>query len=438
MPAPEEIETDVAKRIEDAMMSIDGLKHISSSCMENVNQTLLEFELDIDVDIAATDVREKLDLIRADFPEDVEDPEILKFDVNAKPVVIMALTGDAPIDDLYDYAKNEFKDRITRIAGVAEVELVGGAEREVHVLADRKKLEARGLSIMDLYRAIKTGVRTIPSGRIQDETMEYNVKFKADFDSIADIEEIEIAGENGQRCLIGDIGRVEMTTAELRQMAAVDGRPAISVSVIKKADANTAAVTQRVNSVMIELESALPGGMELVWVTDDGHFVEATVHSAWMGVGMGVVLTAFILFFFLYNFRNLLIVGITMPLTIVIGLFFMEQVGFTLNTSTLIAVAMSVGILVTNSIVVLEAITKRIKEDIDPKEASALGARETVIAVLASAGTNVVVLFPLTLMASRVGMFIKPLALTYGDHDPGVPVHLLFTDPHALLPFVNA
>ena len=159
--SPEEIETDVAKRIEDAVVTIDGLKHVSSACMENVSQTFLEFNLAVDVDIAATDVREKLDLIKADFPEDVEDPKILKFDVSAKPVITLALTGDMPIDELYDYADNILRDRITVLSGVADVQLIGGAERQVHVSLDRNKLAAKGLSSLDVVKSIQEGIREV-------------------------------------------------------------------------------------------------------------------------------------------------------------------------------------------------------------------------------------------------------------------------------------
>ena len=198
---PEEIETDVAKRIEDAVVTIDGLKHVTSSSMENRCQTLLEFHLDVDVDIAATDVREKLDLIRSDFPEDVEDPIIQKFDINATPIVNLALTGDLPIDEIYDYADNTLRDRITTISGVADVQLVGGAKREVHVRLDRQKLAARGLSSMDIVRTIQQGIRTIPSGNIQDGGTEYSVKFDADYKDIKEIGELEIA--NIDKCFPG-------------------------------------------------------------------------------------------------------------------------------------------------------------------------------------------------------------------------------------------
>jgi len=410
--APEEIETDVARRIEDTVVSIDGLKHVSSTCMENMCQTLLEFQLEVDVDVAATDVREKLDTIKAELPADAEDPIIQKFDINAQAIVTLALTGDAPLDEMYDFADNALKDKITVIPGVAECQLIGGAEREVHVILDRDKLAARGLSSLQLMQVVGQEIGTVPSGRVRDRGMEYSVKFKAEYTRVEDIAGLEIAGSNGQRCHIRDVGRVIMTTEEMRQTAWVDGRPAIAVKVVKKADANAVRVANNVREAMTGLNSRLPGGMELVWVTDDGTFIEATNNSAWINVIQGILLTAAILFLFLYNLRALLVVSITMPLTIVIGVFFMQMLGFTLNTSTLIAIGMSVGVLVTNSIVVLEAIVKRLEETGDAKEASRLGAREAFIAVLASAGTNMVVLFPLSMMSSMVGLFIKPLALT--------------------------
>lgn len=410
--SPEQIETDVAKRIEDQVVTIDGLKHVNSACMENVCMTLLEFELDVDVDIAATDVREKLDLIKADFPEDVEDPKILKFDINAKPIINMALTGDVPLDELYDFADNTLRDRLTVLAGVANVELVGGAKREVHVQLDREALAARGLSSLDVVGTLQQGVRTIPSGRVQDAGREYSVKFDAEYATVSEIGNLEVANEDGQRCYLRDVGQVVMTTEELRQQAAIDGRPCIYIKVVKKSEANAVRVVDQVRAAMDRLNRELPGGMELIWVNDDGRFVEATVQSAWVNVGQGIGLTALILFLFLYNVRATFVVAITMPLTVVIGLFFMQLAGYSLNTSTLIAIGMSVGILVTNSIVVLEAIVKRLNRTGDPKEAARLGSKEVAVAVLASAGTNVVVLFPIAMMGSIIVQFMRPLAMS--------------------------
>jgi len=410
--SPEQIETDVAKRIEDQVVTIDGLKHVSSSCMENVCQTMLEFDLKVNVDIAATDVREKLDLIKADFPEDVEDPKILKFDINAQPIIYLALTGELPLDELYDYADNELRDRLTVISGVADAELIGGNIRQVHIVLDRDKLAAKGLASLDIIRAAREGIKLIPSGRIQEKGTEYDVKVDADYYNIADIESLQITGENEQRCYIRDVGKVEMSTKEVRQKAFIDGKPAIYVKIIKKAEANAVKVVDQVRAAIGKLNKDLPGGMKLVWFNDDGTFIKTTIASTWSDIGQGIILTALILFFFLYNIRSTFIIAVTMPLTIVIGLFFMQFLGYTLNISTLLAIGLSIGILVTNSIIVMEAIVDRLNKTKDPKEAARLGTAEVIIAVTASASTNVVVLFPIAMMGGKIGLFMKPLALT--------------------------
>lgn len=410
--SPEELELDVAKRIEDTVSSIEGLKHVSSVCMENVCQTLLEFELNVDVDIAATDVREKIDLIRSDLPEDVEDPIIQKFDINARPIATLALKGTLPVEDLYDYADNELRDRLTVVQGVANVDLIGGAEREVHVELDREKLAARGLSTMDVIEAVRSGVRTIPAGRVQEGGIEYSVKFDADYRSLAQMADLEVANHEGKRCYLRDVGRVLMSTEEVRQAAQLDGTPCVSLRVVKKAEANAVQVVRNLRQAVERINQELPATMELVWLQDDGTFIEAMNQDAWWNVVVGILLTAGILFLFLYELRALVIVSITMPLTIVISLFFIHAIGYTLNAATLIAIGLSVGILVTNSIVVLEAIIARLHKTGNPEESARLGASEVFLAVLASALTNIVVLFPLGAMPTRVGLFMGPLAWT--------------------------
>ncbi|MBX7257513.1 MAG: efflux RND transporter permease subunit, partial [Candidatus Hydrogenedentes bacterium] len=410
--SPSEIETDVAKRIEDAVVSIDGLKHVTSTCMEDHAQTLLEFQLNVDVDTAANDVREKLDLILNDFPEGVEKPKVLKYDINAKPIINLALKGSVPIDDLYDYADNALRDRLSVLSGVAEVQLIGGAEREVHLLLDRQKLAERGLTSADVVQTVAQNVRTIPSGRVRENGTEFAVKFDAEYKSIDAINALELSFKEGSRVYLRDVGKAELASAELRQAALIDGEPCIGMRVVKKADANAVQVVNRVKAAMNSIQSELPGGMELVWISDDGDFIESSVDSAISSIWQGVLLTAAILFLFLYNVRTTIIVAITMPLTVIIGIFFIQSFGYTLNTSTLLSLGLSVGILVTNSIIVLEAIAKRFAEGMSAKEAARVGASEVAVAVIASAGTNIVVLFPIITMGSLVGRFFAPFALT--------------------------
>ncbi|HOC91982.1 MAG TPA: efflux RND transporter permease subunit [bacterium] len=409
---PDELEVDVAKRIEDQVVAIEGLKHVTSMCSENVVITLLQFNTGVDVDIVAMDVREKIDLIRNDFPKDVRDPEILKFNVNEAPVLTMALTGDATIDEMYDFAANDLSDKITTIKGVAQTQVIGGAEREVHVLLDREALAARGLSSMSVVQAISSGVGVIPSGRVSGGSQEHSVKFDADFKRVSDIALIEAANEDGRRNYIGDFAVVKMGTEELRQKATLDGKPCVVVKVVKKADANAVEVIRSVRKAIADINNNIPGGMTLEWVSDDEVFTQAIVDSAWSNTWQGILLTAAILFLFLYNFRTTLIVAITMPITIVIGFLFMGFMGYSLNSSTLLAIGMSIGILVMNSIVVIEAIIKWLERTGRVKESSRMGTAEAAVAVIASAGTNLVVLLPIAMMHNMIGLFLKPFALT--------------------------
>jgi len=410
--SPQEIETDIAKRIEDAVSTIDGLKHVISACMENACQTILEFQLEVDVDIAANDVREKIDLILNDFPEGTEKPKILKFNINSVPIANLALTGELPLDEIYDYADQTLRNRLTVLKGVADVKLIGGAKREVHVTLDRQKLAARGLTSLDVVQTLKQEVKTIPSGRIREDGTEYSVKFDAEYKSIPEIGNLELKGKDGSRCYIRDIGRVEMSTEELRQMSYIDGKPAVAIQVVKRAEANAVKVVDSIRGALDKFQADLPGGMRLVWVSDDAVFIRSSVESTISDIIQGILLTALILFLFLYNVRSTLIVAVTMPTTILIGLFFIGAMGYTLNIATLMSTGLSVGILVTNSIVVLENIVKRFEESGDPKAAANIGASEVLVAVAASAMTNLVVLFPVAFMGTQVGLFFSPFAWT--------------------------
>ncbi|MDR1536181.1 MAG: efflux RND transporter permease subunit, partial [Planctomycetota bacterium] len=409
---PADVEVDVVKRIEDAVASTDGLKHITSSCLENFGQVVIEFTLETDVDVAAFDVRQKVDAIIDDFPGGVDTPIILKVDINATPIVNLALTGTLPISDLYDFADQELSDRLSSIPGVANVDILGGAEREIHVVLDREKVAAAGLSSLDAVQALENGILTVPAGRVRDGGSEFNVRFDGEYRDFRDIAGLQVAGRDGARRYIRDLGRVEAASEEIRQASFIDGRPCVGIQVVKRADANAVAVVNAVRERLREIGRFLPGGSELVWVSDDGEFIEANFSSTMANVRDGVILTAIVLFLFLVNPRSTVVVAISMPLTIVISIFLMQLSGFTFNSSTMLALGLSVGTLVTNSIVVMESVAARLESGASPWDASRNGANDVAVAVLASAGTNMVVLLPIGLMGSMVGMVFRPFALT--------------------------
>ena len=235
--SPEDIEKDVTKYVEDAVSGIDGLKHIMASNLENVSQVVLEFELGVDVDVAAQDVREKLDAVLADLPVDAERLAIQKISINEAPVANLFLSGDQSVDDLYDYADNEVADSFATVRGVARVDVVGGNEREVWVELDRARLVAAGLTAGDVATALGAGVLSLPGGRLREGDMEYAVRFDAEYPEVAQIEALEVAGANGARVLLRDIATVRMATEEVRERVLLDGKPGIAIKIVKKAEA---------------------------------------------------------------------------------------------------------------------------------------------------------------------------------------------------------
>ncbi len=410
--SPEDIEKDVAKHIEDAVSGIDGLKHIESSCLENLAQVVLEFELSVDVDTAAQDVREKLDGVLTKLPADADRPVIQKININAMPIANIFLSGEINIDELYDYADNVIADRFGTIPGVGEVQVIGGNEREVWVELNRDALVAAGLTVQDAATALTQGVLALPGGRIRENGSEYTVRFDAEYADVDAIKQLEMANHDGARRTLGDLGTVRMATEEVRQRAILDGQQGIVLKVVKKADANIVNIVKEVHKRFDEISATLPAGMELTWVSDEATNIQASVDSAISAVLQAILICSVVLFFFLINLRTTLIVVIAMPVTIIISLFFMHLAGLTLNLPTLMAIGLSTGVLVSNSIVVLENVVEKFETMTDHWEAARLGTSEVAVAVLASAGTNVIVMLPITMMTSIAGRMLSPFAFT--------------------------
>jgi hydrophobic/amphiphilic exporter-1 (mainly G- bacteria), HAE1 family len=410
--SPEDVEKDITKRIEDAVSGIDGLKTIESSSMENISQVQLEFNLAVDIDIAAQDIREKIDSVLADLPKDADRPVIQKININAMPIVNLFLTGDAPLDDMYEYADNQLSDRFATVPGVGSVKVIGGNEREVWIELHREKLAAAGLTSLEICSALQGGVLNLPSGNIREDGGELAVRFDAEYQSIPDIANIEVANSSGRRLKLGDLATIRQASKEVRERASLDGKKGIIIKVVKKAEGNTVAVVNETRRRFEEVLPTLPSGMELKWVSDDAATIQAVVDSTFNSIFSAIILCATILFLFLFNIRTTIIVGITMPITMVISLFFMYITGQSLNVVTLMAIGLSTGVLVSNSIVVLENIFSKFDTMDNHWEAARIGTSEMTVAVLASAGTNVVVMFPIAMMTSLAGRFLAPFAIT--------------------------
>ena len=410
--SPEEIEVDVARRIEDAVASLDGLKHTTSICMENVCATTLEFELGNDVDQLIHEVREKLNLIVDEFPDKVETPKLSKINMNAVPVATMFLTGRQSIDELYDYADDKLSDRFASIPGVGEVRIHGGNEVELHIILDRQKLTSSNISIDDIITRIQSANLKIPAGRVKQGKEEMSITFDAEFRNITALKELEIGTFSGKRVYLGDIAEIKLMSLELRQDAYYKGERGIQIEIVKKSDANAVKVIAEVRKRYEEIinSGTLPGGMKLNWFKDSEEFIQASVDDAWSSIGFGILLTTLILLLFLHDLRTTFIAAISMPVSIVISFMTMKLMDYTFDMITLVSLGCSAGVLVTNAVVVLENISKKIQAGADAKTAAVSGTNEVLIAVAASALTNVVVFVPVMMMGSIVGMIVSPFA----------------------------
>lgn len=410
--SPTEIEVEIIKRIEDAVSSLDGIRHITSMAIEDEARIRLEFNMGTDVDVAATDIREALNRIRDDFPDGADEPTIHKIDTNATSVVQAFLVGDRTQDDLYDYADDVVADRFSSVPGVGEVRVYGANEMQIHVLIDREKLVEMNLSINDVVTKLRQNNVRKSLGRIQFDKGEKNVTFDGDFKDFEQIKALEIGKFQDKRIYLRDVAEVKLMSREVRSKAYVNGRPAARFWIVKKGEANAIEVIngirQRFDAMVKNGE--LPTGMELVWFTDSGAFIQASVDDAWSSIAIGIVLTAVLLFLFLHEPRSTFIVMISMPVSVVVTFAAMAYFNYSFNIMTLLSLGCSVGVLVTNSIVVIENIFKHLDRGETLKTAAERGTGEVIAAVSASALTNVVVFVPVMMMTTQIGGMMVPFA----------------------------
>ncbi len=410
--SPSEIEVEVVKRIEDAVSSLDGILHVTSLAMEDEARIQLEFNMGTDVDVAATDIREALNRIREDLPDGAKEPVIRKIDTNATAVVDAFLVGDRTQDDLYDYADDTIADRFASVPGVGEVRVYGANEMQIHVLLDRAKLTAMNIAVTDVMKKLSANNVRKPLGRIQSGINEKNVTFSGDYQDFEEMKNLEIGIFKDKRIYLRDVAEVKLMSREVRSKAFVDGKPAASFRIVKKGEANAIEVIKGIRKRFDQMKrnGELPTGMELVWFHDAGEFIQASVDDAWMSILSGIILTAVLLFLFLHNVRSTFIVMISMPISVVVTFGAMEYLGYSFNIMTLLSLGCSVGVLVTNSIVVIENIFKHLANKENIKTAAEQGTSEVIAAVSASALTNVVVFVPVMMMTTRIGSMMVPFA----------------------------
>lgn len=418
---PEEVETQVTKRIEDEISTLADLDTVQSITMESASIIVVQFELGVDVDLKAIEVKDKVDAILYDLPDDVEKPSIEKFNINSMPVIQLSVTSDRSLTETYFVADTIIRDRLAQVPGVGNIEVTGGREREIHVLVHRDLAQAYGLSLQTISALIAAENLNIPGGRIIKDSSEYSIRLLGELKDYRDIAKIKLPLSSGQVIELGDIADVKDAFAEPRTdafYAARDDenlapiRSAVTMGVIKKTGANTVDTVDGVHKLAKNLAKELPSGFTVNVGNDRGKYIRNASSSTVNNIIIGIILTSLLLFIFLHNSRSTLIVAVTMPASLVATFLLLDYAGFTLNVISLTALGIAIGTLVTNAIVVLESITRHLELGEDPPEAAIKGTSEVTIAVIASTLTNVVVFTPIAFMEGIVGIFFKQFGLT--------------------------
>ncbi|CAN5686040.1 efflux RND transporter permease subunit [soil metagenome] len=410
---PDEVATQVTEPIEDAVSNIANLNSLTSFSRDNLSIVILEFELEVDGDLAAIDVKDQVDAIRAMLPSDVEAPVVQKFDIDAFPIVQVALSGPQGADLLFDLADDQIRERLSRVAGVADVSVVGGRQQEVQVTVFPDRLEAWNLSVHDIVDLIRAENLVIPGGRVRNRDETTSVRVTGEYREVRELEDLRLFLADGQVLRLGDVARVEEGFGDRSQIARSQGESAVSISIQKQGDANTVTTAAGIRAELDQVrEELLPPGAELVVVQDGSVFIEGSINDVISAIIIGILLTTLILFLFLHSWRGTLVAALAMPATIISTFLLLGQAGFTLNVMTLLALGVTVGILVTNTIVVLENIYRYLDMGYDPAEAAEEGTAEIGVAVAASALTNLVVFTPIAFMRGIIGQFFYAFGLT--------------------------
>ena len=410
--SPQEIETEITKRIEDAVSSISGIEELSSNSQMGMSLVMVQFDLGEDIDIKSMDIRNQIDRIRATLPDDAEDPIVMKFEFSQFPILTLAFSGPQDVNELYRIAEEDLKPLISQVSGVADVGLTGGQRRQVQVLVDARKLRRYRVPIGSVVQAIQSTNVDVPAGHITQSNQEYIVRAMGRFDEVAEIERVRIPTAGGSILTVGDLGEVRDAHEEARTASRFGGQQAVILTVQAQSDANEVEVADGVRALMPELGRLLPSGAGLTIAEDTSVYIKGALSNVKTNMLIGVLLTAVALYLFLKSWRATLIVALVMPAAVISTFTFVKFSGFTLNLISLTGLAIVIGVLVNNAILVLENVSRFIDKGLEPAEAAIVGTGDIALAIFSSTVTNLVVFLPIAFMGEIIGRFFKELGLT--------------------------
>jgi hydrophobic/amphiphilic exporter-1 (mainly G- bacteria), HAE1 family len=411
--SPEEVETEITKKVEDAVNTISLIDEVRSTSSEGRSVVTVSFLLAKNGDIAAQEIQNKVNLIAADLPQSAKPPVVQKFDPDAAPVIQIAISAPRSIRDLTLIADKRIKQQLENAKGVGEVTILGGAKREIHVVVDPDRLRAYNLTVTDVFNAVRQQNLELPGGSLNAGAKEFTVRTTGKVIEPAQFNQIAIVNRGGYVVKISDIGYAEDSYEEPRTAARLDGTAAVTLIVSKQSGENTVATANEVKKRLQEIAVLLPRDVHAEVISDQSVFIEASVNNIQHHLIEGSILASIIIFLFLANIRTTLIAAVAIPTSIISTFALMAAVGFTLNQITMLALTLMVGIVIDDAIIVLENIYRFMEEKgMSPYEAAIEGTRDIGFAVMATTLSLLAVFLPVGFMGGIVGRFMSSFGFT--------------------------
>ncbi|MDT7543650.1 MAG: hypothetical protein QOE33_3554 [Acidobacteriota bacterium] len=411
--SPEEVESVVSRRIEDAVNTVEGIEQLRSVSGQGTSFVIATFNLNRDVESAAQDVRDRVSGVVRDLPPDVLPPVIAKFDNDSTPVITIALTGNRSVRELSEIADKTVKVQLERAGGVGDVNIVGSLDRAINVWIDSERLAAYRIPITQVRSALTRQNTDTPGGLVQTGKRELSLRTLGRYTDPREFNDLVVANINGAPIKLSDVGRVEDGTKEQRSLSRLDGTPTVSIEIRRQTGANTVAVINAVKQELARVQPQLPSDVKLEVIRDQSRYINEALHEIKLHLILGSILACLVVLAFMRSWRSTIIAGIAIPCSVVATFGMMRALNFTLNSVTMLALVLMVGIVIDDAIVVLENIFRFVEEKrMRPMEAAREATADIGLAVLATTFSLVVIFLPVSFMSSISGRFLYQFGIT--------------------------
>ena len=411
--SPQEMETEVTEKIEEAVNTISGIDELRSSSVEGITQVFVQFILEKDVNVAAQEVENRVQTVIPNLPETAKQPTVQKLDTDAAPVLRISVSAPKALREVTEVAKNKIKERIESINGVGQISIIGGADRQINVWVDPDKMRSYNVTAGEVSAALRIQNVEFPSGRLDEGQKETSVRTIGKIEKPEGFNDIVVATRGGYQVKVKDLGYIEDGAEEVRSEARLNGQPAVTLIVSKQSGQNTVAVARDIKERLKEIKPTLPPGFQMRVIGDNSVFIENSLAAIEEHLVVGSILAAIVVFFFLWSFRTTFIAALAIPTSIISTFGLMYAMGYTLNSITMLSLTLMVGIVIDDAIVVLENIYRFVEEKgMNPFQAAIEGTREIGMAVLATTLSLMAVFVPIGFMQGIVGRFMSSFGLT--------------------------